>query len=265
MEYYNAEDKKPRRGATLALLLYVLVVALLLYKVHFSFDAKTSADEGILVEFGVDDMGDGEQELAISDNASSTPTPPVNQSQKQENLTDERSEQEIEQAEVKEPPKEQESESVNQSEVRDTVKPKPQINQNALFPGRKENSTSSSSGKKPNTQGNAGAEDGGNEGSPTNSKSGNNGTVQPNIGNRKSRGALPLPRKVANSNTNTVYVTVEVIVDEKGNVTSAKRSVKGTTTNDPDLIKAAVEAASNAKFIEGNVAIGTIKYTFNVK
>ncbi len=266
MEYYNPEDNRPRRGATIALAIYALVVALLLYKVCFTYDTSRNVNEGIEVEFGDSDLGDGAEEMELNDDAA-TPTPPVSQAQEQEqeNLTDDRSKEEIEQPEVKEPPKEVVSEPVKQPEVRDSVKPKPQVDQKALFPGRKENSTSTSSGEKPGTEGNAGASDGGDEGSPTNSMSGSGGTPVAKVGNRKPI-SLPKPKTIASSEKNDVIVVVEVQLDEFGKVIKADYTRKGSSPYNKVFFDAAIEAAYKTKFDTSDEVIeqGTITYTFKL-
>ncbi len=263
MEYYNSENKIPRRGATIALGLYFVVVALLLYKVCFTYDVKARQEEGILVEFGVDEMGDGEEELAMNDNTAAPTPPPASQELEQENLTDERAEEEIDQPEVKEPQEEPKSEPTPPTEVKDTTERRV-VNTNALFPGRKEESTSQSSGEKPHTVGNSGGDQGGDEGSPINSESGDSDRPQVRIGNRKPLGVLPQPRAVANNVTGDVVV--EVILDDLGNVTSARYRAQGSSTNNSALVNAAIEAAKKSKFNTSDEVIeqGTITYTFKV-
>ncbi|HNY09536.1 MAG TPA: energy transducer TonB, partial [Tenuifilaceae bacterium] len=63
-------------------------------------------------------------------------------------------------------------------------------------------------------------------------------------------------------------VVVEVTVDNHGNVTKAIAGIKGSTTLDTDLLKAAEKAALSAKFdVSSNAPsfqVGTITYIFRL-
>jgi len=60
-------------------------------------------------------------------------------------------------------------------------------------------------------------------------------------------------------------VTIKVCVNENGEVTSAKFSTTGTTISDGSLIKKAEENARKWKFTPGKRACGTIKYDLKIK
>lgn len=73
---------------------------------------------------------------------------------------------------------------------------------------------------------------------------------------------LPLPK---NEHTQTCTVYIDVLVDEKGKVTSAKVSGK-TITSDDGAVKAALSAAREAQFTPGEgMVTGTITYKFIMK
>ncbi|MDY0254115.1 MAG: TonB family protein [Tenuifilaceae bacterium] len=64
-------------------------------------------------------------------------------------------------------------------------------------------------------------------------------------------------------------VVVEVTVDRNGNVTNARGGVRGSTTNDTELVNAAEGAARRARFdVNQNAAAyqtGTITYVFKLQ
>jgi len=60
-------------------------------------------------------------------------------------------------------------------------------------------------------------------------------------------------------------VTVKVCVDGSGNVTSAKRTIGGTTITNETVIKQAVQYAKRWKFKTGEPACGTVTYVIKLK
>lgn len=76
-----------------------------------------------------------------------------------------------------------------------------------------------------------------------------------------------LPKPSYNSNEEG-FVVVEIVVDKNGTVISANPILKGTTTQDSELRRAAVDAAFKAKFNADSKAInnqkGTITYHFTL-
>jgi TonB family protein len=79
-------------------------------------------------------------------------------------------------------------------------------------------------------------------------------------------GTLPKPYYQSNEEGTVV---VEIVVDRNGNVINANPVLKGTTTSDPTLRKAAVDAAMKAKFNADAKAVnnqkGTITYKFSLQ
>lgn len=70
---------------------------------------------------------------------------------------------------------------------------------------------------------------------------------------------LVIPQKSVKSGT----IVVEVTIDEAGNVTSLRAGIRGSSTNDPVLMRLAEKAAQDSKFKAGNsIAKGTITYVF---
>ncbi len=77
-------------------------------------------------------------------------------------------------------------------------------------------------------------------------------------------GNLPRP---AYPGTASGKVVVRVTVGPQGDVRSVAFEPKGSTTNDKDLIDAALDAARKARFTESAAAVqgGTITYIFRMK
>lgn len=82
------------------------------------------------------------------------------------------------------------------------------------------------------------------------------------------RSALKLPTPQYPSQKSGIVV-VEVTVDRNGNVTNARGGVRGSTTNDAELVNAAEKAARRARFdVNQNAAAyqtGTITYVFKLQ
>jgi TonB family protein len=155
-----------------------------------------------------------------------------------------------------------------QTKTIETVKLQ-EVNKKALFPGKAVDGGTGGEGET-GKQGNQGSL----EGSPdsnnrTGGATGGNGTgegegkgISFNLGGRKSL-LLPKPEYLKQKQG---IVVVQVTVDKQGNVTKVNSGVKGSTTLDSDLLKAAEKAALTAKFdVSPNAPAyqtGTITYIF---
>lgn len=135
----------------------------------------------------------------------------------------------------------------------------PEINQKALFPGRKNN-----------TQGGQGQGDtkgGGQQGDPNGTPGATNYHGNPGHGSYSlgNRGAVALPQPSYNSNR-MGKVVVKIWVDRNGNVTKVDAPYLGSTLTDEDLVNQAKSAAKRAKFDAApnaaEIQTGTITYNF---
>lgn len=92
-----------------------------------------------------------------------------------------------------------------------------------------------------------------------------NGTISYSLGNRGFQ-SLPVPKYDIQKEG---VVVVEISVDRSGNVTKAVAGVKGSSTLDDDLLKVAHDAAMKAKFNRSDDAPllqkGNITYIFRLK
>ncbi len=247
MEYYDPNNRAPMRMAIIAVLLYLALTTLLMIFVRFSTESAEESIEGILVAFGVDDFGEGSEELVATD-VETAPSPEIVEEIEEELLTDPNSEAEVEVPQVEEP------------KPKEVIKERRVVNQNALFPGRKEQSTATSQGDS-QERGNQGAESGGESGVSQGGGDGN--TPIAVLKDRSVVGSLPRPAYNADV---AGRVIIDITVDEQGRVQSASYRAQGSTTNNSQLVAAARAAALKARFTPSDNFIqgGTITYIFTM-
>jgi len=229
-----------------------------------------------LVDFGNSDTGFGDYEPRRSDPApvQSQPATSTAPRQQEQILTQDVEETvAIPSRPVTRPAQTQQTQRATPNETtRETSppvaeQPKPverTVDQRALYPGRGDPSSTSTS------QGEAGGK--GNQGVPTGAPDvhiyGEGGDAAGNkwgLSGRSLLGRLPLP--VYNVNDDGVVV-VTITVDKDGNVTRAVAGARGTTTLNKALHDAAERAARQAKFDRKPDAIeqtGTITYIFKLQ
>jgi colicin import membrane protein len=263
----------------------ITIVALFL--ITLSASLPDSANEGLLINFGNSEDGFGTTEPDINySNAVIISLPSHSKPQKVDEkkiLTQDfqdapsiESKKKTEKKEVKKKVTSTTEVDNNKKEVKQVQTTETQkqqtVNKKALFPGKAINGGTGGEGET-GKEGNQGSL----EGSPdsqnrTGGASGGNGSgegdgkgVSFNLGGRS---ALSLP-KPAYLKQKQGTVVVQVTVDKQGNVTKAVPGVKGSTTLDNDLLKAAEKAALVAKFdVSPNAPAyqtGTISYIFRLQ
>ncbi len=263
MEYYNPENRATTLWASLAVVLYALFLALLMLFVRFDQEAPESMEAGILVEFGEGDDGEGEEELLATD-VVSTPPPPQVEQQEEAIEVDERSEVALPAEQVEQPKVAEPVEQEQPIEQRDTIIEEVRtVNQKALFPGRKEQSTATSQGSTSGS-GNQGAESGGESGAAVGGGEGDDVNISFDLGGRTPVGAFPKPNNYGENLSGVVVISI--IVDESGAVKFPTYKAQGSTTNNSELIAAAIAAAKNTRFTLSEKVIqeGTITYHFKL-
>lgn len=258
MQYYNPENRDPRRWALVAAILYLALLIVLMLTIRFTVIINTPDDQGILVEFGDSDFGVGEQDLSATDVAATTPPPPSQQSEEIFEV-DERQEVAIEQRESNSP-EQRESQTPEQPKSDTTVVEERVVNKQALFPGRSEQNSAISQGSSEGV-GNQGAESGGQSGASQGGGEGNQAMAV--LKDRSVVGSLPKPTYAANVSGKVI---VDITVDDYGNVKTASYRAQGSTTNNSQLTAAAIEAAKKARFTPSDNVIqgGTITYIFKM-
>jgi len=232
-------------------------------------------EQGILINFGTEDFGFGDIEPAYTDFTENQETAPQQEEEASKPDDEGILTQDFEEtAVIKEEKVITEKKTETKEIIKETVtEPKEEttqpvveekkVNERALYKGR--NTETTSTGGEGITEGD------GNQGSITGSPDSDNyssGLSQGSGGVEYSmagRNPLYLPKPKYEYQVEG-KVVVEIRVDRTGNVTYARAGVKGSTTNDENLIKAAQEAALKARFDSKSDAAftqtGTITYHF---
>lgn len=270
--------KKHKSGIIGTIIFHVVIAGIFMF-FGYTTPLPLPAEEGILINFGDSDEGFGNEEPQFSESVQqevveeslesvteSTPSPTedgaITQDYEEAPAIKEQGKKEEEKEnkpEIKPEPKKE--------EIKEVVKVERKVNEQALFPGRKRNSDSSSS--EGETQGDK------NQGSATGSvdsknhvggdSAGTNGTSF-SLAGRNPAEALPKPDY---NYQEEGKVVVEITVDINGKVTSANPGVKGSTTLNANLLAAAKRAALKAKFDKKPDAPayqkGTITYFFRLQ
>ncbi len=137
----------------------------------------------------------------------------------------------------------------------------PEINRNALFPGKRNQPAGGSQGV---------TEGSGNQGKPDGNP--NSGNYDGNGGHGgsfslKGRSAVSLPKPIYNSNKQGSIV-IDIWVDQQGRVTRVEGPAKGSTISDANMVNQAKAAALKARFNADTkaqeVQKGTITYIFKI-
>lgn len=138
----------------------------------------------------------------------------------------------------------------------------PEINKNALFPGKRNQTSGGGSQGVSTGQGNQGNPNG----TPTSNNYNGNGGGNGNY-NLKGRSAVVLPKPEYNSNQQGKIV-VRIWVDQQGRVVRTEAPYQGSTITTGSLVEQAKAAAKRARFNASTSApeeqIGTITYIFKI-
>ena len=174
--------------------------------------------------------------------------------------------QETQKKEQKQPePTEKPTEQKEQEQQEEQTEPEREVNENALYPGKSNEESGESEGETEG-EGNQGRE----SGTPYSDNHANVDSKGMGNMNYSLSGRNPesLPKPEYNYQVEG-KVVVEITVDKYGNVTKAVAGVKGSTTLNENLLKAAKKAALNAKFDRDPTAPayqkGTITYYFRLQ
>lgn len=279
MQYYIPDNnKKGKRAGVIASFAY-LVLLLIFFLFGYITPNKEVEAQGILIDFGTTEDGAGETKTALADNittpAASATAPSTD---KQPVATQEIEEApEVKQQEPKPTPNPVKAEDpqptpdptpnpsiTSETEPQQQAEKPREIPKRTLFPGRSTTSTDQTQGSGSNS-GNSGNPAGGDEG-----KSDGNGDkdsgVSFSLDGRKLIGSLPKPAYPSENREGKVII--DIVVDSKGNVTSATFQPQGSTLQEHSFINAARNAAMKARFdlSEGNdIQSGNITYIFKLK
>jgi len=265
------------KGVISTILIHGLAILLLII-FGFSTPLPLPAEQGILINFGNSDDGMGAIEPKVEQEASLPQSSSATKPQEESPLTQDNEEAPSLPVKKKDETKKVEStkttttkqtETTNKKNTTETQTEKPrEANKNALFPGQKTDGSTTGEGEtgKPGNQG--GLEGSVDSQNRTGSTGGGGDAERGIVANLSGRSALSLPQPDYPSQKSG-KVVVRVTVDKQGNVTKAEPGKQGSTTLDPQLLKAAEKAALNAKFdVNANAPayqVGTITYVFRLQ
>jgi colicin import membrane protein len=263
------------KGVLGSIFIHAIIIAIL-FLFGFRTPLPLPAEQGILINFGTSNDGFGaseprpatpvEQQVTQTSKPADEEPPLTQDFEEAPSVAAPKPVKKPDPTPVKKPDPKPTEVTKPQDEQPKPVEEKPrEANPNALFPGKKPGGSNTGEGETGNP-GNQGNPDGSTEsnsyvGGPTGGGDG----ISFSLGGR-SRLLLPPPEYPKQKSGKVV---VEVTVDRNGNVTKATGGVKGSTTTDIDLVKAAERAALLAKFnVKSDAAaeqIGTITYVFRLQ
>ncbi|MEE4197069.1 MAG: hypothetical protein V2I54_05455 [Bacteroidales bacterium] len=268
--------KKHKTGILGTIFFHAIVVVLFML-FGYSTPLPLPGEEGILINFGEDEIAAGtiepqtaepEKQQTVEESEETTtetsPTPTEDGSITQDFEEAPAVKEQGEKKETEEVKEETEKET-QEEKTEEKVEEEREVNQQALFPGRNKDQDKNSNEGVSEGEGNQGAKTGSTDSdnySDLNS-SGNNGI------NFSLEGRNPesLPKPEYNYQIEG-KVVVEITVDRYGNVIDANPGVKGSTTLEASLLSAAKKAALKARFDrkpDAPVQKGTITYYFRLQ
>lgn len=274
---------KDRISALTGTLIFHGVLILLLLILALRTPLPLPGEEGVVVNIGYADQGQGEvqkEQPVQKEEAAPPPTQPE-QSQPQaeeemltqdtdeapalEDVDEEKSEEKKEEKDKKEPEPdkpEETKETEKKPEETEPDKPeKPKVNPKALYKGKNESEESQDEGTT-GEPGDEGSIFGDQESDNHEGEGGAGNGISFSLSGRKSK---HLPKPTYDSEDQG-KVVVTIYVDRYGNVIRAVAGAKGTTVTDSRLHERAKNAAERAKFSKNmdapEVQKGTITYNF---
>jgi len=285
--------REKKQGMAASAVIHLLLALFLLV---FTFKVKpamsVTVEEGLLVNFGFDETGDGLFEPAPMEEIPPPPDPSEGEQGADDAILTQDFEEAVEvkkkepdpeqlkrdaEARIAEAKKREEAEAERKRialETAERVRREEEQRRRDQISNRTKNAFGNAGnvGESGTSEGIAGGE--GNQGVETGAPGApnygpgggpGNGTISYTLVNRKVQ-SLPVPKYEYQVEGTVV---VEISVDRSGSVTKAVAGVKGSTTLDSDLLKVARDAAMKAKFNRSDDAPllqkGNITYIFRLK
>lgn len=255
MYYYDPNDRASRRWGAIAAACYGLLLLAAFCFVRFDYGIETLVPgEGVLIDFGTTDEGEGRRDLPATDAEAPTASAAAAAERGAEHATAEQSDVEVAETQPITAPHHAPTETPPAEQPRT-------VNTRALFPGRTAGSKAAAEGREPG-EGNAGDPSGSPAGSHEGTGQSSSG-ISYDLSGRSVVGTLPLPAYTANASGKVI---IDVTVDASGRVTNAAYHPQGSTTNHAELVAAARNAALQARFSESESFVqgGTITYIFRM-
>lgn len=298
MEYLTRYEESNRRtGMTLSVVFHALIIALMIFFGRFHFQDPPPEQSGVLVNLGIPDVGQGEENAPAAEASEPEEEPepveeevpppakeepkkePVKEQPKKEVVKTEdpeaaalkkRKEEEKKKADAEAKAKAEEARK--QREAEEAAKKKAAAEKAAQDAKKKELEDlvkAGTGGGKGGGKGNTGKP--GNQGDPNGGnsdilegKSTGSGVVGGGLGNR---GVLKKGAAIQDNSQEEGTIYLDVCVDKNGAVVSAEFTQKGSTSNSSRLKQLAIQNAKQWKFQKGDVdkQCGTIRYDFKLK
>ncbi len=246
-----------------------LIVLILLFFFGFSTPLPLPGEEGVEVDLGFSETGSGNnQQETPAPMEEDTPPPVMDETPTVEEqvVTNDADDTPFIEETVEEPVEEPVEESTEVAEEKTVVEnpepPKPVLNPNALYKGKK--TDSEQGGNEGNTlyPGDQGKENGTEDSGNYEGLGGMGNGISFDLGGRS---AKALPKPTYNSEDQG-KVVVTIRVDRQGFVISAEAGARGTSITDQKLWREAESAAKRARFSPKpdapEVQRGTITYNF---
>ena len=246
-------SNKLKSGIGTALIMALVAVVLL----SFGYDPPDPPipEEGVEVNIGDSDFGLGSDPEPASEASSYAPPAAQNQVATQHTEPSVSMPSTPNQGTVTNPAAQEQPQVENKE---------PEINRNALFTGRRNQTNQGGTGSEGQTSGT------GNQGNPNGSPNSNN--YNGNGGNGSSykltgRNAVSLPKPDYNSNQQGKIV-IDIWVNQQGQVTRVEGPAQGSTITNSAMVEQAKKAARKARFNADTKALeeqkGSITYIFTI-
>ena len=246
-------SNKVKSGIGTAIIMALIAAVLL----AFGYDPPDPPipEEGVEVNIGDSDFGQGDDPNPASE--ASSYAPPAAQNQ----VATQHTEPSVSMPSTPNPgtvtnPAAQEQPQVENKE--------PEINKNALFTGRRNRTNQGGTGSEGNTSG------AGNQGNPNGTPNSNNYNGNGGSGSNfslKGRSAVSLPKPDYNSNQQGKIV-IDIWVNQQGQVTRVEGPAQGSTLTNSAMVEQAKKAARKARFNADTKALeeqkGSITYIFTI-
>ena len=271
MVQYQEENNYPKAFLFTGIILGLFL--LLAYLIVFSMPPKQEEGTGgILVNYATTDEGMGNdymsmEEPSVAEKANkSKPDKIKPEAQPTEKVSADNSDKKVVTQTTEDAPEvapNSKKPSTTVATKTDVKEAKPQINQNALYKGKKNDGTGEGdgTGSKPGNQGKV---------TGTTLTNNYNGTGSGNGGslNMSQRNFLTKP-SVSDDNRRAGKIVVDIRVDKNGNVVYARAGARGTTISDSDLLQkcetAVMSSKLNASENAPDTQIGTVVFVFKVQ
>lgn len=289
MNEYSTERENKRKGLIISVVFHTLVIALAAL-LGFSYQVPPPEPGGILVNLGIPDVGQGNEnappqaEAKPVEKPKPTPPEPVTPppAEPKPTVKEPVPKKEVKttqdpNAEAIRKQKEEEARRKAEEERKRTEAEAERKRQEELQRQREEEARRlkeqlSGGGLKGSGEGKGKTGSSGNQGDPSGDPNSNvlsgistgSGVVG---GGLSGRGVVKRGPRITDNSQEQGTVMLDVCVDRDGNVISAEYKLKGSTTADTRLINLAIQNAKQWKFAPGNVdkQCGTIRYDFKLQ